>query len=231
MFKREAASPSAAPYLRRAGLDMDEGITPCKDINAATAVISSEHPYSSPDAMRHLAMSGLTGSSDIVSPYSFVSLASASTIFDANSTSIALAIASIEGGDMKSKLRILSMPRLFSCSTTGMRSHLCNSGTTVGASVWYPSSVYTRKHLPGLFLPALPARCTAELLLIFRMMRLSIAVAGSNTLSLTYPLSTTYTIPSMVMDDSAMLVATTIFLQCFGGGSNASICLSSGMPE
>jgi len=60
---------------------------------------------------------------------------------------------------------------------------------------------------------------------------------GLNTFCLVNPGSTTYTIPSIVIEDSAIFVATTIFLPLIplglvsGGGSNIFSCKYGGKVE
>jgi len=62
--------------------------------------------------------------------------------------------------------------------------------------------------LPGLVLPALPALYLALALLIGQTNNDSTLILGLNTFCFENPGSITYTIPSIVIDVSAILVAT-----------------------
>ena len=66
--------------------------------------------------------------------------------------------------------------------------------------------------MPGRVLPARPARCLAEAREMGETRRDSMRRRGLYTFCLERPGSTTYTIPSMVSDVSAILVAMTTFL-------------------
>lgn len=98
-------------------------------------------------------------------------------------------------------------------------------------------SVYNLKHLPGLVLPALPALYLALALEIGETNKLSTLILGLNTFYLENPGSTTYTIPSIVKEVSAILVAIIIFLPgipflFLGGGlSKILYCILGGKEE
>lgn len=97
----------------------------------------------------------------------------------------------------------------------------------------YDFYVYNLKHFPGLVRPALPALCLALALEIGETNRLYTLIRGLNTFCLENPGSITYTIPSIVMEVSATLVATIIFLPgvpyLLGGGALSNIlCCWSG---
>uniref|UniRef100_A0A2M4DJ41 Putative secreted protein n=1 Tax=Anopheles darlingi TaxID=43151 RepID=A0A2M4DJ41_ANODA len=68
--------------------------------------------------------------------------------------------------------------------------------------------------------PARPARCSAAALLTGTTTRLSVVLSAEYHFSLTNPQSMTYTIPGMVTDVSAILVAKTTFRTPFGGVKN-----------
>ncbi len=89
-------------------------------------------------------------------------------------------------------------------------------------------AVYSRKAFPGAVLPARPARCCADALLIGVTTRLETPVRGLYALCLLKPGSTTYVMPSIVSDVSAMLVARTTFLAPGGVGSKMRACISEG---
>src|SRR6266702_1224353 len=67
-------------------------------------------------------------------------------------------------------------------------------------------SVYRRKHFPGRVRPARPDRCCAEAFEIGETRRDSTRMRGLYIFCLEKPGSTTYTIPSMVREVSAMFV-------------------------
>lgn len=69
--------------------------------------------------------------------------------------------------------------------------------------------MYNLKHLPGYVLPALPALYFALALEIGETNSDSTLILGLNTFCFENPGSTTYTIPSIVNDVSAIFVATT----------------------
>ena len=129
---------------------------------------------------------------------------------------------------MKSKLKTSSMPRLFKVSTTLARLALCTSGIVVGSK---SLTLYSLKHFPGPVLPDRPARCSAEAFEMGVSRSDSIPVFGLYELILQYPGSTTYLIPSMVNDVSAILVARTTFRVPLGAGSNTFACSSVGRFE
>lgn len=86
-------------------------------------------------------------------------------------------------------------------------------------------SVYNLKHFPGLVLPALPALYFALALEIGDTNKDSTLILGLNTFYLENPGSITYTIPSIVKEVSAILVAIIIFLPgipflLVGGGAS-----------
>ena len=114
---------------------------------------------------------------------------------------------------MQSKCTMSSIPSFFKYNTTELKLLLQISGQVFSyKSFLNDLSVNSRKHLPGLVLPALPARCLALALLIGLTRRLSMRRRGLYTFCFESPGSTTYTIPSIVSEVSAILVAKIIFL-------------------
>ena len=82
-----------------------------------------------------------------------------------------------------------------------------------------------------MVLPALPDHCLALALDIGDTNKLSYYVLGLYSFYLTNPVSTTNTIPSIVMDVSAMFVDTTIFLVFKSYSLNTSCYYSIGRAE
>lgn len=100
-------------------------------------------------------------------------------------------------------------------------------------SFLYAFSVYNRKHFPGLVLPARPALCCADALLIGDTSRDSTLILGLYTFCFANPGSITKTTPSMVRDVSAIFVDTTTLrpiapFGLFGGGSSKMRCCRLG---
>lgn len=91
--------------------------------------------------------------------------------------------------------------------------------------------MYNRKHFPGCVRPARPARCLAAACEMGVTRSDSIRVLGSNTFCLQKPVSTTYTMPLIVTDVSAMFVLITTFREEWGVGSNAACCCAGGSEE
>lgn len=73
------------------------------------------------------------------------------------SSSRALIIVSAGGGASQSNFMMLSMPMALSCNTVLASSQRCISGTLLSGRAWKSSCVHSRKHKPGLTLPARPA--------------------------------------------------------------------------
>eukprot|EP00438_Fugacium_kawagutii_P026864 Skav221160 [mRNA] locus=scaffold85:148155:154619:+ [translate_table: standard] len=143
------------------------------------------------------------------------------------------------GGSKKSKWTKSSMPSFFRVSTTTPRLDLRISGYVCSvSSVVNAFSVYKRKHFPGRVRPARPARCAAEALDTGETSKDSTRIRGLYTFCFAKPGSTTYTMPSMVMEVSAMFVATTTFLPGAapgnlgpGAGSKIFCCSWGGNEE
>lgn len=77
-----------------------------------------------------------------------------------------------------------------------------------------------RKHFPGSVLPARPARCSLYSLEVGTVISASSPSLGLNYFYLTYPESTTKTMPSKVSELSAIFVEYTTFLVSSGAGAN-----------
>jgi len=85
----------------------------------------------------------------------------------------------IPGGSIKSKWTKSSIPSFLSCKTTEPRFERRISGYVLSCiSCLNAFSVYSRKHLPGLVRPALPALCWAEALLMGETRRDSTRIRG-----------------------------------------------------
>lgn len=145
------------------------------------------------------------------------------------------------------------MPSDLSCRTNSDRSERVNSGGVVGSRVDSIEDGKRRKHFPGDVRPALPERWEREAMEQGVVTSASIPVIGLNERSLiqvswklsavhcnfiqaggftlTKPESTTYLIPSIVIEASATFVLMTTFLVRGGGGSKAIICCSVDRPE
>ena len=94
------------------------------------------------------------------------------------------------------------------------------------------------KHFPGLVLPALPARCCALAFEIGLTNKLSTLILGLYTFCFEKPGSTTYTMPSIVSDVSAIFVDTTTLrpggpsgVRGGGGASKIRCCCCGGNDE
>ena len=150
----------------------------------------------------------------------------------AYSVSRARTIISCGGGSRKSKFTKLFMPMDFSSSTTDPRFVRYISGIVLSSSsCWKDHAVYSLKHLPGATRPALPARWFADAFEIGVTIRLSIPVRGLKVVYLPNPVSITNTILSIVIDVSAMLVASTTFREPGGVGSKILAYRSEGNEE
>merc|ERR1719402_1541236 len=117
------------------------------------------------------------------------------------------------------------MPSAFNCRTERHRSDLCISGAAFNGRARKSFSRHSLKHLPGRVRPARPARCSALACDTSVMIRELTNVSGLNQTILTKHESITYEIPSIVMDVSAMFVATTTFLAPCPPGLNPFNCL------
>mmetsp|Transcript_14713 Transcript_14713/g.42889 ORF Transcript_14713/g.42889 Transcript_14713/m.42889 type:complete len:258 (+) Transcript_14713:344-1117(+) len=127
---------------------------------ATIAHASSRQPLIAP-AIRNLLRCGSTGNSAMCAP-TFVSSHSSSTAPRKCSISRARIMASGDGGSMKSKWTMSSMPSFLRVMTTELRSLRMISGYVLsGSSFSKESVVYSRKHFPGCVRPARPARCIA----------------------------------------------------------------------
>mmetsp|Transcript_59602 Transcript_59602/g.124513 ORF Transcript_59602/g.124513 Transcript_59602/m.124513 type:complete len:208 (-) Transcript_59602:1012-1635(-) len=143
------------------------------------------------------------------------------------------------GGSMKSKCTRSSMPSFLRVSTTDPRFDLSISGYVCSCSSLVKAfCVYSRKHLPGRVRPARPARWFALAWEMAVTRRDSTRMRGLYTFCLLKPGSTTYTMPSIVSDVSAMLVDTTTLrpggpplTRGSGAGSKTFCCSAGGSAE
>lgn len=122
------------------------------------------------------------------------------------------------------------MPSFFRYRTTAQRLLLWISGKVFSLrSLVKDLRVNKRKHLPGWVRPALPALCLALALLIGLTSRLSTLYRGLYTFYFDRPGSTTNTMPSMVSEVSAILVAKIILRSgaplIVGAGSKILFCM------
>lgn len=114
---------------------------------------------------------------------------------------------------MKSILLTSEMPMAFKLKMMLLRLHLRISGMVFSTSPACDSSVYMRKHLPpACSRPALPALCVAEFYEIGVTLRASTPVEFLKVLIFDSPQSTTYLMPGIVTEVSAILVDRTTFL-------------------
>jgi len=140
------------------------------------------------------------------------------------------------------------MPNDFSNRTVIPRFVRCISGTVFSSSSFENAHfVYSLKALPGPTRPARPAlwladarehcqrsemsckrKGNAALLLTGTTIKDDIPVRGLYEFCLTNPGSMTKTTPSIVIDVSAMFVASTTFLAPSGVGSKILACISLG---
>src|SRR5216684_3359708 len=150
------------------------------------------------------------------------------------------------GGSMNSNPMRSLIPSDFNTSTTMPRFVRWISGTVFASnSLLYAHLVYRRNDFPGPTRPALPARWLAEARehyerqvsaknatrnrqLTGTTTRLDIPVLGLYEFCLTKPGSMTNTTPSIVIDVSAIFVASTTFRAPSGVGSNILACMSLG---
>jgi hypothetical protein len=206
---------------------------------------SSVHSYFSL-AMIVFDNMGSTGNSAIRRP-SFVSSPRSLSAPRAYSSSSARMSVSPGGGSMNSKPMRSLMPSDLRRSTTEPRFVRWISGTVFSSSSFANAHlVYKRKALPGPTRPARPARwfaearehCAMDQVMFHdeaRDARLTgttvseaMPVRGLNEFCLTKPGSMTNTTPSMVIDVSAMFVASTTLRAPSGVGSKILAWRSAG---
>ena len=114
---------------------------------------------------------------------------------------------SMEGFDRYGKVVTFSIPSDFSLKTRVSKAIFWIYGVFPSWKLFLCFSEYSRKQKPSFVLPALPALCFAEDLLIPFNFNEDIFVFWSKTISLSSPGSTTTLTPSIVMEVSAILVA------------------------
>mmetsp|Transcript_35449 Transcript_35449/g.89727 ORF Transcript_35449/g.89727 Transcript_35449/m.89727 type:complete len:343 (+) Transcript_35449:349-1377(+) len=227
-------SPSCATNFWRAArassrLARGSTHTPSLD-TAATTCIASCVQCMLAAASSTLPYMGSTGRRPSGTPTCLVSAPLAgSSAPSASSSSSARMMAARGGGSKKSKPSTSLTPSALSCSTTDARLVRRISGGVAGGSSPKDASVYRRYALPGASRPARPLRCRACACDTGTTCSESAPSRAEYARALTKPVSTTNLTPGMVMDVSAMLVASTALRTPGGAGSNTRICCSGGM--